>query len=185
MKKSLLIFGLLLIPLIFSDTRASEVYVIDAEKNSSMHNNLGTLYMSEQNYFAAIQEYKIAISLNSASQASAVYYNNLGEAYMMINQAKWAQDCFQTAIKIYPLNFVYFQNLAKCFQVQNCLDYQIQNYLNKPKRSFNTLMIGLLYIQKGETKKGIIKLDEFCSKEPNLIITSAVKSYLSEITNKN
>ncbi len=185
MKKSFLIFGLLLISLIFSGAQVSEVYVIDAEKNSSMHNNLGAAYMSEQNYFAAIQEYKIAISLNPHSQASAVYYNNLGEAYMIINQTKWAQDCFQKAIRIYPLNFVYYQNLAKCFKAQKCLDYQIKIYSNKPKTSFNTLMLGLLYIQKGETKKGIIKLDEFCSKEPKLIITGAVKSYLSELTNKN
>ncbi|HNW26540.1 MAG TPA: tetratricopeptide repeat protein [Candidatus Gastranaerophilaceae bacterium] len=182
MKKSFLIFSLLLISLIFSGAQRSDIYVIDAQKNASMHNNLGAAYMSEQNYFAAIQEYKIAISLNPNSQASAVYYNNLGEAYMMINQSKWAQDCFQRAIKIYPLNFVYYQNLVKCFQAQKCLDYQLKTYLNKPKTSFNTLMIGLIYIEKGQKKQGIIKLDEFCSREPKLIITSAVKDYLNQIT---
>lgn len=182
MRKSFLIFCLLIISPFLSGYQRPDVYVIDAEKNSTIHNNLGLMQMSEKNYFAAIQEYKIAISLNPNSQASAVYYNNLGEAYMLINHYKWAQDCFQKAIKIYPLNFVYYQNLAKCFKAQKCLDYQIKIYSGKQKNSFNTLMLGLLYIQKGETKRGIIKLDEFCSKEPELIITGAVKNYLSEVT---
>ena len=42
-------------------------------------------------------------------------------------------------------------------------------------------MLGLLYIEKGEINKGIIKLDEFCMQEPDLLITGAIKNYIKEL----
>ena len=38
--------------------------MIDAVKNSILHNNLGMNYFNEGYYYGAIQEFKIAISLN-------------------------------------------------------------------------------------------------------------------------
>lgn len=181
MKKTLLISVILLIYIGISGYQKPDVYIIDAEKNSSMHNNLGLMHMSENNYYAAIQEYKIAISLNSKSQASAVYYNNLGEVYMKIANYSYAQDCFENAIRIYPLNFVYYQNLVKSFKYQKTINYQIKNYSLKSNNPLNLIVLGLSYIEKGDVKRGIIKLDEFCMKEPKLIITSGVKEYLDEL----
>ena len=43
-------------------------------------------------------------------------------------------------------------------------------------------MLGLLYISKGEKRKGIIILDDFCMTEPDLLITPAVRQYLKEAT---
>ena len=72
----------LIIPLIFltfltSGYKKPDVYVIDAQKNAQVHNNMGLIYVDEKCYYAAIQEFKIAISLNPNTQATAVYYNNL------------------------------------------------------------------------------------------------------------
>ena len=54
-------------------------YVIDPEKNAYQHNNLGIMYVEERDYYAAIQEFKMAISLNPNTQATATYFNNLGK----------------------------------------------------------------------------------------------------------
>ena len=61
MKKSLLIF-LLFLSFAASGYRKPDVYVIDATKNAYLHNNMGLRYMNERLYYAAIQEFKIAIS---------------------------------------------------------------------------------------------------------------------------
>jgi len=41
-------------------------------------------------------------------------------------------------------------------------------------------MLGLLYIESGDLKRGIIILDEFTMSEPDLLITHAVKQYVKQ-----
>ena len=127
------IFLLLLITasIVTSAYRKPDVYVIDAEKNAYMHNNLGLMYVNEKCYYAAIQEYKIAISLNPNTQATAVYYNNLGEVYLTIGYPDYALDCFTRALKQYSLNFKYYQNLAKTFKALGTVDAEIEKYSDK------------------------------------------------------
>lgn len=157
-----------------------DVYVIDAEKNAYMHNNLGLMYVNEKCYYAAIQEYKIAISLNPNTQATAVYYNNLGEVYLIIGYPDYALDCFQRALKQYSLSFKYYQNLAKTFKALGTVDEQIVKY-SDGSNPLNKVMLGVLYAQKGETKRAITILDEFCMTEPDLIITPSIKKYIKEL----
>lgn len=183
MKKVVVIFFLFAMTFFMSGYKRPDVYKIDAEKNAFFHNNMGLRYVDEKNYNAAIQEYKIAISLNPNTQATAVYYNNLGEVYMRACFYKFAQDCFERAIKQYPLNFSYYQNLAKCFKAQGIIDAKI-NFYNKAAPPLNMVMLGLLYIEKGDREHGIIKLDEFCMQEPDLIITRGVRNYLKELMQK-
>ena len=121
-----------------------DVYVIDAEKNAYMHNNLGLMYVNEKCYYAAIQEYKIAISLNPNTQATAVYYNNLGEVYLIIGYPDYALDCFQRALKQYSLSFKYYQNLAKTFKALGTVDEQIVKY-SDGSNPLNKVMLGVLY----------------------------------------
>ena len=44
-------------------------------------------------------------------------------------------------------------------------------------------MLGLLYINTGNKRAGIIELDSFCMSEPDLIITGGVRAYLRDLTN--
>ena len=60
---------------VFASGRTSVTYVIDPEKNAYDHNNKGVIYVEEKCYYAAIQEFKMAISLNPKTQATAVYFN--------------------------------------------------------------------------------------------------------------
>ena len=178
--KKFCLTALILMSFLTSAYKKPDVYVIDAEKNAYMHNNLGLMYVNEKCYYAAIQEYKIAISLNPNTQATAVYYNNLGEVYLIIGYPDYALDCFQRALKQYSLSFKYYQNLAKTFKALGTVDEQIVKY-SDGSNPLNKVMLGVLYAQKGETKRAIIILDEFCMTEPDLIITPSIKKYIREL----
>ena len=178
--KKFCLTALILMSFLTSAYKKPDVYVIDAEKNAYMHNNLGLMYVNEKCYYAAIQEYKIAISLNPNTQATAVYYNNLGEVYLIIGYPDYALDCFQRALKQYSLSFKYYQNLAKTFKALGTVDEQIVKY-SDGSNPLNKVMLGVLYAQKGETKRAITILDEFCMTEPDLIITPSIKKYIKEL----
>lgn len=184
-KKIFTVFALLIFSLGVSGYIKPNVYQIDAEKNAIMHNNLGLNAICDGDYYAAIQEFRIAIALNPRTQATAVYYNNLGDAYMKLGFARQAQTCYENAIKQYSLNFLYYQNLVKSFKAQGVVRSKINLYKNKSeKESLSMVILGLLYIENGEKSRGIIKLDEFCMKEPDLLITSAIRNYLDGIVPK-
>lgn len=185
-KKIVIVFVIFAMTFITSAYKNPDVYKIDAEKNAYQHNNKGLIDVFEHNYYAAIQEFCIAIALNPKTQATSVYYNNLGETYMKIGNYREAQSCFEMAIKQYNLNFLYYQNLVKSFECQKILKSKIAFYTSKGnKNSLNMVMLGLLYVASGDKRSGIIKLDEFCISEPDLLITSAVKNYIREITPDN
>ena len=63
MKKFLAIF-LLLIAVTCSGYRKPYKYTIDAGKDAFYHNNVGINYLKDRIYYAAIQEFKIAIQFN-------------------------------------------------------------------------------------------------------------------------
>lgn len=174
------IISLIVLAFLMSAYKKPDVYEINAEKNAYIHNNRGLMYVDEKCYYAAIQEFKIAISLNPDTQATAVYYNNLGEVYLTIGYPDYALDCFKRALKQFSLNFKYYHNLAKTYKALNSLDTQIAVYSDE-SNPLNKVMLGVLYAQKGETKRAIIILDEFCMTEPDLIITPAVKKYIKEL----
>lgn len=183
MIKNFLLITLILLSFITSAYKKPDTYTIDAGKNAFLHNNMGLRYMSEQCYYAAIQEFKIAISLNPNTQAAAVYYTNLGDAYMKIGYPDMALEPYQDAIKQYSLNFKYYENLAKCYKALNLLSTQIARY-STDQNPLSRVMLGLLYIESGDLKRGVIILDEFSIKEPDLLITPAVKQYIKDTVKK-
>lgn len=181
-KKLSTVFILFVITFIISGYTKPDVYKIDAEKNAVIHNNLGLNAVCEQNYYEAVQEFSLAILLNPKTQATAVYYNNLGETYLKLGYFRDAQGCFEKSIKQYNLNFLYYQNLVKSFKAQKIIKSKIKVYESmNDKNPFNMIILGLLYVENGDVRRGIIKLDEFCMKEPDLLITGAVRNYIQEI----
>lgn len=183
MKKFSVIF-LLLSSIMFSGyKKTEETYVIDAEQNAYLHNNKGLIHLQENSYYPAIQEFKIAISLSPDVQASAVFYNNLGETYMKLNNPELAQDCFERALQQFPMNFRYYQNVAQCYFQLGYAEEQIQHSY-ADSNPLGLILRGLLYELVGENVKAIVALDEFTVKEPDLIITEAVRQYLNELVKK-
>ena len=183
MIKKLLTTLLLLIMVFCCGYRKPYKYTILAEKDAFYHNNLGINYLKDKIYYAAIQEFKIAISLSPATQASAIFYNNLGETYNFIGYPDLARDCFEDAIKLYGLNLKYYLNLVQCYKNLNITQTKINEYQNS-NDVFDRIKLGLLYIETGEHRKGINILDEICIREPNLLITPALKQYIKKIVDE-
>lgn len=156
-------------------------YVIDAEKDAFYHNNVGLNYLQDRVYYAAIQEFKIAVQLSPNTQATAVFKENLGETYMFIGYPDMARVCFEDAVKLYGLNLKYYINLAECYNQLNILQSKIEEY-KASDSIYDKIILGLLYIKTGETKRGILTLDEVCMTEPDLLITPAIREYLKQIT---
>ena len=158
-------------------------YEIKAEKDAFYHNNVGLNYLQDRIYFAAIQEFKIAISLSPTTQASAIFYNNLGETYVFIGYPDLARDCFENAIKLYGLNFKYYQNLTQVYINLGITNSKITEF-SSSNDLYDKIKLGLLYISTGQARRGVNVLDEVCAQEPDLIITSAIKQYLKEVCKK-
>lgn len=179
MKKIIISLILFFSPLIFCGA-TSMSYVIDAETNAARHNNLGILWLKEKYYFGAIKEFEMAINLNPNSQASAVYYNNLGRTYIMIGYPELAESKFLMAIKKYPLNFEYYVNLVEAYGKQNLTAKKLEYHKKNRKNNLDDILIALLYGALGQTSTEVTMLDEFCNNEPDLIITPAIKKYVTE-----
>ena len=177
------IFSLFLLSVIIlcSGYRKPYRYTIDAEKDAFLHNNVGLNYLKDRIYYAAIQEFKIAIQLSPNTQATAIFKNNLGDTYTYIGYPDMARICYEDAIKLYGLNFKYYLNLAECYKTLGITQTKIKEYSSSTS-PYDKIMLGLLYIQTGSVRKGVNTLDELCSEEPDLLIIPAIRQYLREIT---
>lgn len=176
---------LLLLVLVFcTGYKKPYKYVISAEKDAFYHNNVGLNYLKDRIYYAAIQEFKIAISLSSSTQASAIFYNNLGETYLFIGYPEQALSCFEDAIKLYGLNFKYYLNLVQCYINLGITDSKIKEF-TLSQNIYDKIKLGILYVKKGEIRKGVNILDEICTQEPDLIITPALRQYLEKVIKEN
>ena len=59
--KRFLLLQLIVLAFFASAYKKPDVLIINAEKNAYLHNNMGLRYIDEKCYYAAIQEFKIAI----------------------------------------------------------------------------------------------------------------------------
>lgn len=181
--KKFYIISLLMAAIMFSGYKMTETYVIDSSQNAYIHNNKGLIDLKEGAYYPAVEEFKIAISLAPNVQASSVFYNNLGECYMKLGHPELAQDCFERALQQFTLNFKYYQNLAQCYSELGYAQEQIQNSYGD-SNPLGLILRGLLLEIAGDNVQAITTLDEFIAKEPDLIITEAVKQHIKELVKK-
>lgn len=158
-------------------------YTILAEKDAFYHNNVGLNYLKDRIYYAAIQEFKIAISLSPSTQASAIFYNNLGETYNFIGYPDLARECFEDAVKLYGLNLKYYMNLVQCYIKQGVVNTKIDEF-RRSTDVYDRIKLGILYIETNEPRKGVNILDELCVEEPDLLITPALRQYIKETIDK-
>lgn len=179
-KKILLLFLLLISTLYYNVCFADEQ--IKAQNNAYRHNNKGLLYLEEKYYYGAIKEFQIAIDLNPNSQAAAVYYVNLGTTYEKIGYFDLAKPCFEKAVRLNILCFDYYLKMVENYKKLGLVSTKLDEYKNNKSSPLNEIVTGLLYIQNGNITTGITVLDEFCNKEPNLLITTGVKEYIKSLT---
>lgn len=155
---------------------------IKAQNNAYRHNNKGLLYLEEKYYYGAIKEFQIAIDLNPNTQAAAVYYVNLGTTYEKIGYFNLAKPCFEKAVRLNILCFDYYLKMVENYKKLGIVQTKLNEYKNNTSSPLNEVVTGLLYIQNGNITTGITVLDEFCNKEPNLLITSGIKEYIKNLT---
>ena len=98
---------------------------------------------------------------------------------MKIGYPDMARQPYEDAVKQYSLNFKYYKDLARCYKDLGLVNAKIKEY-SSDKNALNRVMLGLLYIESGNLKRGIIILDEFTMSEPDLLITPAVKQYIKD-----
>ncbi len=184
MTKKILTIFLLLVTVFCSAYKKPYRYTIQAEKDAYYHNNVGINYLKDRVYYAAIQEFKIAISLSPNTQASAIFYNNLGETFTYIGYPDSALDCFENAIMLYGLNLKYYMNLIDCYINLKITDSKMKE-LQASNNLYDRIKLGILYIKTGEIRKGVNTLDEICTEEPDLLITPAIRQYIKETLEQN
>jgi len=153
---------------------------IDGKNNAYRHNNKGLIYLEDKYYYGAIKEFQIAIDLSPSSQASAIFYTNLGNTYEKIGHLELAKPCYEKAISLNVLCFDYYLKLSEIYKKLGLVDEKLNEYTQKNNSPLNKILIVLLYIQKGEVTTGVTMLDDFCSNEPNLMITQGIKNYLND-----
>ena len=158
---------------------------IIAKNNAYRHNNKGLIFLEENYYYGAIKEFQIAIDLNPDSQASAAFYTNLGTTYEKLGYYDLAKPCFEKALTLNALCFDYYLKMAENYKKLGIADQKLNEYINKNNSPLNDIIVGLLYIQKGEKSIGMTMLDEFCHKEPNLLVTVGVRNYLDSLEKKS
>ena len=180
MKRIVCLF-LLITMLLCSGYRKPYKYTIDAGKDAYFHNNVGLNYLRDRIYYAAIQEFKIAIQLSPNTQATAVFKTNLGETYMYIGYPDMARTCFEDALNNYWLNFQYYINLAKCYKNLNIAESKI-NELSSSGKISDKILLGVLYIQTERKQRGIFILDDICASEPDLLIVPAIRQYINSLS---
>ena len=92
-----------------------------------------------------------------------------------------ARVCFEDSIKLYGLNLKYYMNLADCYEKLGITKTKIAEYKTSDS-IYDKIMLGMLYIKTGETRRGVILLDEICQSNPELLITPAIRAYLKEVS---
>lgn len=158
---------------------------IKAQNNAYRHNNKGLIYLEEKYYYGAIKEFQIAIDLTPDTQAASVFYINLGKTYELIGYNELAKPCFEKAVSLNMLCFDNYLKLAENYKKLGIADKKLEEFKADKRSPLNSVIVGLLYIQTGKIQTGITVLDDFCNKEPNLLITAGVKNYIKDLTEKS
>lgn len=173
-----------------------EDYVIDATLNAQIHNSKGISYLEEKKYLPAIREFKLAIALSPENDTTAVYFANLGNAYMQIARAQstyglperektfayWAEISYKKAIAQDNMNLNYYKDLVVSFAVQGKLMSELASYMEKAKKDpMAQIVVGLIYQRQNQTRNAQICFDDFISNYPNLIITNSLRAYASSV----
>ena len=184
MKKLILVIVLYFSAVCTAFAVPSNAFKIDAAKNAINHNNQGVNYLNRKEYYSAIKEFEIAILINPDTQASSVYYNNLGKTYLKIGYPNMAEKAFSDAIKRNPMNFEFYQNIVTTYKEQNKLLPELQKAMENDKPS-SRVIGGLILIETGKLESGINMLDEFCFDEPEMILAKGVRSYLQTVVPNN
>lgn len=175
----------ILLLLFFTLFLQGSTFVIDPSKNAVWHNERGLFFLRFDNYYGAIEEFKIAIALNHESEASAAFYNNLGTAYYKLGGYDLSRQCFEKAVRLNSNFIEYYDNLIDSYKALKKINKVIndnEKAVNKnPYNSRAFLMLGLINKKQGNKDKAVMYLKEFTRLEPDLDISKQIDNMLREM----
>ena len=99
----------------FSVSAAFSYAEIRSENNAYRHNNKGLIYLKENNDFAALKEFQIAIDLMPDAQASAAYYVNASSVYEKAGRLDKALAYYEKALSLNHLYFDYYAGRKRIY----------------------------------------------------------------------
>jgi tetratricopeptide (TPR) repeat protein len=116
----------------------------------------GDTFHDEGEYLMAYEAYTKAIGYCPVGTATASWYNNLGLNYVAMKQPALAAASFQTAIRLHPMNAVYYENLVRVYssddqakvRLKTLVDYVAYN----PPHADAWFLLGLFYNALGEER---------------------------------
>ena len=116
----------------------------------------GDAFHEEGEYLRAYEAYTKAIGYCPVGTATASWYNNLGLNYVAMKQPALAAASFQTAIRLNPINAVYYENLVRLYisddqakvRLKALVDYVAYN----PPHADAWFLLGLFYNALGDNR---------------------------------
>jgi tetratricopeptide (TPR) repeat protein len=116
----------------------------------------GDALHEEGEYLRAYEAYTKAIGYCPVGTATASWYNNLGLNYVAMKQPALAAASFQTAIRLHPMNAVYYENLVRLYssddqakvRLKALVDYVAYN----PPHADAWFLLGLFYNALGDNR---------------------------------
>ena len=186
---------------VFADLHKADIIeAVDAQKAAQFHNNMGTFYFKDKDYFAAIKEYRIAIGINPDAQTTATYFNNLGKVYLLLGEiqtknglplqgwddfSKMAKVCFEEAVLKDCMKLEYYENLVKAYELTGESDTKKEYFLsNRDKNIFNVIPAAIILSKQGNMQYANMLLDDFVVQNPDIIISNDLKKLIKINTDK-
>ncbi|KPJ64549.1 hypothetical protein AMJ44_12640 [candidate division WOR-1 bacterium DG_54_3] len=145
---------------------------LQMEYDPAIWNLLGNAYYKTSNFEKAIDQYKMALSLDAESQ---LLFANLGEAQFSLAVKKKdkvmlekALQNFQTAVKLDPEYALAYAGLGKAFRLLGRSDYAIASFRKAldldDKLDEALYVLGLTYLDKGDKYKALNTLTLYKKK---------------------
>jgi len=145
---------------------------LQMESDPAIWNLLGNAYYKTRNFEKAIDQYKMALSLDAESQ---LLFTNLGEAQFSLSVKKKdktmlqkALQNFQTAVKLDPDYAFSHVGLGKAFRLLGRYDYAIASFRKAldldDKLDEALYVLGLTYLDKGDKDKALSTLTLYKQK---------------------
>jgi tetratricopeptide (TPR) repeat protein len=160
----------------------SQVTHYQMDDNAITHFRRGQMWMSVNQYEAAIRSYQIAIRLKPSSIMTAALYNDLGLAYMKIHDYPKAIVSFQQALTHNPSFSLYYEHLVKAYQTAGSLE-TAQKQLEQsttfnPEDTHAWFLLGLVHWQTGNQEASRQAFETYLRLAPQTELADAAKLYV-------
>ena len=136
------------------------ISLIPEDDDSKAYNNIGNLYKERGDLKKSVEYYEKAVNKNK----SALYINNLAEAYRLSGQIERAEKMLKASIQERPKSLLAQYNLAKVYVEQNKLDQALKAFAKSLEVNPNFLdpyyESAQIYLKKNDKDSAVSQLEK-------------------------